>query len=405
MPRKTLAGSIVVVAKCPIPGQSKTRLIPLTGREGSSQLAEAMLADVLTSATLLDIGNRYVDRILLYAPDTDEGRRRMEELMDLHSIPRQQILQQGDAASECSGSTKSSRSSKKSSSSRKSSRSSRKSKMEPNLDAWTLLPMSNERLDKCRTSSSSNNGSKNKTAHSPLNLKSSFLSSILANALHRARQRQKLHFQAHGPVVFVGMDSPELPLDQVEHALLLQPQQARLCPAADGGYGLLSVPPKAPAQAIFHGVRWSDPLTAVSQIKALTDQNIVVTLGRLMHDIDEPDDVQDLVQRLKMKSSSAASDNDQDGTTTATEVLLRGSQKTARTGSCLFTRQALHNLGLWSDKSKKKKGSSLTVQTDLSGSTECSTGEPGELREKLTEDEEEDFALEHQLTPSSTYTL
>lgn len=40
--------SIVVVAKCPIPGQSKTRLIDLLGEEGSAVLAKAMLADVLT---------------------------------------------------------------------------------------------------------------------------------------------------------------------------------------------------------------------------------------------------------------------------------------------------------------------------------------------------------------------
>ena len=40
-------GAIVVVAKCPIPGKSKTRLISLLGPEGSAQLAKAMLSDVL----------------------------------------------------------------------------------------------------------------------------------------------------------------------------------------------------------------------------------------------------------------------------------------------------------------------------------------------------------------------
>jgi hypothetical protein len=44
-------GSIVVVAKCPIPGKSKTRLIPLLGPEGSVVLAKAMLSDVLTTLT------------------------------------------------------------------------------------------------------------------------------------------------------------------------------------------------------------------------------------------------------------------------------------------------------------------------------------------------------------------
>jgi hypothetical protein len=40
-------GTIVVVAKCPIPGKSKTRLIPLLGELGSVLLAKSMLSDVL----------------------------------------------------------------------------------------------------------------------------------------------------------------------------------------------------------------------------------------------------------------------------------------------------------------------------------------------------------------------
>jgi glycosyltransferase A (GT-A) superfamily protein (DUF2064 family) len=44
-------GSIVVVAKCPIPGKSKTRLIPLLGEHGSVALAKAMLSDILLNLT------------------------------------------------------------------------------------------------------------------------------------------------------------------------------------------------------------------------------------------------------------------------------------------------------------------------------------------------------------------
>jgi hypothetical protein len=46
-------GSIVLVAKCPIPGKSKTRLIPLLGEDGSVALAQAMLSDILTNLTAL----------------------------------------------------------------------------------------------------------------------------------------------------------------------------------------------------------------------------------------------------------------------------------------------------------------------------------------------------------------
>jgi len=42
-------GAIVVVAKSPIPGKSKTRLKPLLGAEGSALLAKALMSDVLVT--------------------------------------------------------------------------------------------------------------------------------------------------------------------------------------------------------------------------------------------------------------------------------------------------------------------------------------------------------------------
>ena len=46
-------GSIVLVAKCPRPGHSKTRLIPLLGAEGAADFARAMLSDILANLTRL----------------------------------------------------------------------------------------------------------------------------------------------------------------------------------------------------------------------------------------------------------------------------------------------------------------------------------------------------------------
>mmetsp|Transcript_22186 Transcript_22186/g.33796 ORF Transcript_22186/g.33796 Transcript_22186/m.33796 type:complete len:83 (-) Transcript_22186:1071-1319(-) len=43
------AAAIVVFAKCPIPGSSKTRLAGLLGEHGSAMMAEAMLSDVILS--------------------------------------------------------------------------------------------------------------------------------------------------------------------------------------------------------------------------------------------------------------------------------------------------------------------------------------------------------------------
>lgn len=44
-------GAIVVFAKVPHPGTSKTRLSPLLGADGAASLAQAMLSDILISLT------------------------------------------------------------------------------------------------------------------------------------------------------------------------------------------------------------------------------------------------------------------------------------------------------------------------------------------------------------------
>lgn len=44
-----VGGAVVVFAKCPIAGASKTRLAPLLGPEGAALLAKAMLSDILVS--------------------------------------------------------------------------------------------------------------------------------------------------------------------------------------------------------------------------------------------------------------------------------------------------------------------------------------------------------------------
>ena len=43
------SGAVVLFAKCPIAGSSKTRLAPLFGEEGAASLAQAMLSDILVS--------------------------------------------------------------------------------------------------------------------------------------------------------------------------------------------------------------------------------------------------------------------------------------------------------------------------------------------------------------------
>ena len=184
-------------------------------------------------------------------------------------------------------------------------------------------------------------------------LKSSHLGAKLTDALRQARVRQKQD-NFEGPAVFLGMDSPETPLDEI--AAVFDPSSsattannnslstAILCPADDGGYGMLSVPPTIATERVFaKGIRWSRSLTAVSQLKALTDAGVAVRLGRLMYDIDEPDDVHALVRRLSLEQRSNQHEQvEQD------DVLLRSSDVPGheRTSDCPCTQKVLRELGL-----------------------------------------------------------
>ena len=174
------------------------------------------------------------------------------------------------------------------------------------------------------------------------NLQSSNLGDLLEHALERARDI------TNGSVAFLGMDSPVIPLDDVVRGLE-DDSGAVLCPADDGGYGMLCVPPNAPSDRIFRNMIWSQSLTGMAQLKSLTDQDIQVVIGSLMYDIDETEDVKKLCSRLRedTTSSKTTSSSEQEGEM----VLYRCSRGTAgqifsRHPLCHFTRKALLECGL-----------------------------------------------------------
>lgn len=177
--------------------------------------------------------------------------------------------------------------------------------------AWTLLPMISSTL-----------------TH---NLRSPNLGQKLTDALQRVRELR------NQTVVFLGMDSPELPIEEINHALSLKDESAHMCPSVDGGYGMLSVPVSAP-ETIFDNILWSHPLTAISQVKALTDHGVSVSIGRLMHDIDEPEDVHALCDRLR--NISTGKDE------LILSCLYQSTEGVPNTSSCPHTRAALRELKL-----------------------------------------------------------
>ena len=51
----------------------------------------------------------------------------------------------------------------------------------------------------------------------------------------------------------------------------------------------------------------------MSQLKALTDRGVDVSVGSLMFDVDEPEDVRDLVARLTIGSRSRDEGGEEEG--------------------------------------------------------------------------------------------
>ena len=82
-----IPNAICVVAKCPIPGKSKTRLSAAAGGgggltdEGCALMAKAMLCDVLSSIHRTEALSTVV-KFLYYAPADDDGKQRMGSILD-----------------------------------------------------------------------------------------------------------------------------------------------------------------------------------------------------------------------------------------------------------------------------------------------------------------------------------
>ena len=213
-----------------------------------------------------------VRKILLYAPGTLQGQMTMETILgELDLKTRISDASSSDINNDDDDDDK-------------------------DLSAWHLLPML---LAPSKTND---------------DLRSHDLGAKLEDALVRVRELSRS--PGHG-VVFLGMDAPILPLDDIVGGLqraaananasanmtgvrMVSQPSATLCPARDGGYAMLCVPPTANPSRTFRNMYWSHLWTGMSQAKALTDQGIPVGIGTIVRDIDEASDVEELCHHLEI---------------------------------------------------------------------------------------------------------
>ncbi|GMI14908.1 hypothetical protein TrVE_jg6043 [Triparma verrucosa] len=231
--------ALVLVAKYPTPGKSKTRLSAAVGSSETHNLANAFLLDTLCTLSNVELQSHTVNasqnvskinKYVLYAPRSAEKKMRslVNEAMD---------------------------------------------GMDPPLgrDEWTLLPMVDAD-----------------------GLTSSQLTVKLKDGLEQVRS-----IEGDGaPVAFVGMDSPTLTSAEVAQSLEVAAKgKSYIKPAKDNGYVLITLSGRVDG-AVFEGVRWSCDETFSSQARRLCAFGEVV-VGEPGFDIDEIDDLEELYKILK----------------------------------------------------------------------------------------------------------
>lgn len=97
--------------------------------------------------------------------------------------------------------------------------------------------------------------------------------------------------QAGESVLLIGTDCPELDAAQLRQAAnALQHADAALVPAFDGGYVLLGL--KRFDASLFAGIHWSTPMVAAETRQRMTALGWTLHRLPMLHDIDEPDDLQ-----------------------------------------------------------------------------------------------------------------
>jgi 2-phospho-L-lactate guanylyltransferase (CobY/MobA/RfbA family) len=226
----------------------------------AADLAEAMLKDIIQSISEHHL-LKTCKKFLVYAPGNEQGENQMTLILDtmgLKAIPTATAEIPSDENT-----------------------------------SWYLLPMASSVESIQKSLLSSDLGFKLATAL--IQIRNWYLDSnkTVRDSLSKSYQDNT------GPIMFLGMDSPDLPCDELAEAMLISKEQnkAYLNPAFDGGYSALILPENV-TQNVFEGIRWSCSLTAISQLKALSDYGIDTIIGSMINDVDEICDVETLSKRL-----------------------------------------------------------------------------------------------------------
>ena len=101
-------------------------------------------------------------------------------------------------------------------------------------------------------------------------------------------------------VIFLGTDSPDVPLRYIDRiAELITKHDLVIAPAEDGGFWSVALAPRIDPEKLFIGIDWSTGREGAQTLERAKHLGYNVALADRWADVDRPDDLRRLIERLK----------------------------------------------------------------------------------------------------------
>lgn len=109
-----------------------------------------------------------------------------------------------------------------------------------------------------------------------------------------------------GPILLLGVDSPDVPPDHLKGAAALAASRdVVLGPTEDGGFWCLGLSERVDADALLAGIDWSSGRELDQTAAAAQRLGLSVALAGRWDDVDRPDDLRRLIDRLGRSADCA----------------------------------------------------------------------------------------------------
>jgi rSAM/selenodomain-associated transferase 1 len=110
----------------------------------------------------------------------------------------------------------------------------------------------------------------------------------------------------HPRLLFLGIDSPDVPLGHLFKAAELTEQApVSLSPTLDGGYWALGLQSHVDAATLLAGIPWSSGNEAMATLQAASAMGLTSATGLAWEDVDHPADLRRLIARLTHSDAAA----------------------------------------------------------------------------------------------------